>query len=127
MDGQYGHDALEVSQLQKSYGKRLILRDISLHVHPGEVVALLGPNGSGKTTCFYCIAGIVKHEGGSVHLNGADATGLPLFRRARMGLGYLPQENEHLSRPERGAKTSCQCWKSGCVTKPRARMRWTIC
>jgi len=92
MDGQYGHDALEVSQLQKSYGKRLILRDISLHVHPGEVVALLGPNGSGKTTCFYCIAGIVKHEGGSVHLNGADATGLPLFRRARMGLGYLPQE-----------------------------------
>lgn len=87
-----GQDALDVSQLQKSYGKRMILRDISLHVSPGEVVALLGPNGSGKTTCFYCIAGIVKHEGGTVHLNGEDATGLPLFRRALMGLGYLPQE-----------------------------------
>ncbi|SUZ31853.1 Lipopolysaccharide export system ATP-binding protein LptB [Roseibaca ekhonensis] len=86
------HDALDVSNLQKSYGKRVILRDVSLHVEPGEVVALLGPNGCGKTTCFYCIAGIVKHEGGTVYLNGEDATGLPLFRRARMGLGYLPQE-----------------------------------
>lgn len=86
------HDALDVSNLQKSYGKRVILRDVSLHVEPGEVVALLGPNGCGKTTCFYCIAGIVKHESGTVFLNGEDATGLPLFRRARMGLGYLPQE-----------------------------------
>ncbi|MBN2759177.1 MAG: LPS export ABC transporter ATP-binding protein [Rhodobacteraceae bacterium] len=85
-------DALAVSQLQKNYGKRIIIRDVSLHVTPGEVVALLGPNGSGKTTCFYCIAGIVKHEGGTVTLDGQDATGLPLFRRARMGLGYLPQE-----------------------------------
>lgn len=84
--------ALAVSELQKSYGKRLIIRNVSLHVGPGEVVALLGPNGCGKTTCFYCVAGIVKHEQGSVMIDGQDVTGLPLFQRARMGLGYLPQE-----------------------------------
>ena len=83
---------LEVVHLQKRYGKRVIIRDMSMTLHPGEVVALLGPNGCGKTTCFYCIAGIVKHEGGAVRIDGQDATGLPLYRRARMGLGYLPQE-----------------------------------
>ena len=72
-------DALDVSNLQKSYGKRVILRDVSLHVEPGEVVALLGPNGCGKTTCFYCIAGIVKHENGTVHLNGENAPGCRCF------------------------------------------------
>lgn len=85
-------DALAVSNLRKSYGKRVIIRDVSLHVAPGEVVALLGPNGCGKTTCFYCIAGIVRHEAGAVWIDGQNATGLPLYRRARMGLGYLPQE-----------------------------------
>ena len=84
--------ALRVSGLQKRYGKRVILRDVSLTLAPGEVVALLGPNGSGKTTCFYCIAGIVRHEAGQVQIDGQDATGLPLYRRARLGLGYLPQE-----------------------------------
>lgn len=84
--------ALEVANLQKRYGKRVIIRDVSLSLHPGEVVALLGPNGCGKTTCFYCIAGIVRHEGGIVRIDGQDATGLPLYRRARLGLGYLPQE-----------------------------------
>ena len=84
--------ALEVVHLQKRYGKRVIIRDVSLHLHPGEVVALLGPNGCGKTTCFYCIAGIVRHEGGVVRIDGETATGLPLYRRARLGLGYLPQE-----------------------------------
>jgi len=84
--------ALQVKGLQKRYGKRVILRDVSLSLHPGEVVALLGPNGCGKTTCFYCIAGIVRHEGGTVSIDNADVTGLPLFRRARLGLGYLPQE-----------------------------------
>jgi len=83
---------LEITHLQKRYGKRVIIKDVSLTLHPGEVVALLGPNGCGKTTCFYCIAGIVKHEGGTVRIDGRDATGLPLFRRARLGLGYLPQE-----------------------------------
>ncbi|MCC5963521.1 MAG: LPS export ABC transporter ATP-binding protein [Rhodobacteraceae bacterium] len=84
--------ALVIEGLRKNYGKRVILRDVSLHLEPGEVVALLGPNGCGKTTCFYCIAGIVKHEGGGVRIDGQDATDLPLFRRARLGLGYLPQE-----------------------------------
>jgi lipopolysaccharide export system ATP-binding protein len=84
--------SLSVTGLQKRYGKRVILRDVALTLHPGEVVALLGPNGCGKTTCFYCIAGIVRHEAGIVRLNGADVTGLPLYRRARLGLGYLPQE-----------------------------------
>ncbi len=84
--------ALEVTALQKRYGKRVILRDVSLNLHPGEVVALLGPNGCGKTTCFYCIAGIVRPEGGAVRIDGTAATGLPLYRRARLGLGYLPQE-----------------------------------
>jgi lipopolysaccharide export system ATP-binding protein len=84
--------SLSVKGLQKRYGKRVILRDVALTLHPGEVVALLGPNGCGKTTCFYCIAGIVRHEAGVVRLNGADVTGLPLYRRARLGLGYLPQE-----------------------------------
>lgn len=83
---------LEITHLQMRYGKRVILRDVSLMLHPGEVVALLGPNGCGKTTCFYCVAGIVRHEGGHVRIDGADATGLPLYRRARLGLGYLPQE-----------------------------------
>ncbi|MFN7003682.1 MAG: LPS export ABC transporter ATP-binding protein [Roseinatronobacter sp.] len=84
--------ALDVQGLQKRYGKRVVIRDVSLSLHPGEVVALLGPNGCGKTTCFYCIAGIVRHEGGLVRIDGEDATGLPLYRRARLGLGYLPQE-----------------------------------
>ncbi len=84
--------ALEIRNLQKRYGKRVILRDVTLRLEPGEVVALLGPNGCGKTTCFYCIAGIVRHEGGTVRIDGQDATSLPLFRRARLGLGYLPQE-----------------------------------
>ena len=92
-DGHSLADAsLLVRGLQKRYGKRVILRDVSLHLSPGEVVALLGPNGSGKTTCFYCIAGIVRHEGGQVLMDGTDVTGLPLYRRARLGLGYLPQE-----------------------------------
>lgn len=84
--------ALEIRNLQKRYGKRVILRDVTLRLEPSEVVALLGPNGCGKTTCFYCIAGIVRHEGGTVRIDGQDATSLPLFRRARLGLGYLPQE-----------------------------------
>jgi lipopolysaccharide export system ATP-binding protein len=84
--------ALQVEHLQKRYGKRVILRDISLILHPGEVVALLGPNGCGKSTCFYCIGGIVRHEAGRVSIDGVDVTGQPLYRRARLGLGYLPQE-----------------------------------
>jgi len=69
-----------------------VIRDVSMHLNRGEVVALLGPNGSGKTTCFYAIAGLVSPEGGQVLIDGYDVTSLPMYRRARLGIGYLPQE-----------------------------------
>lgn len=83
---------LQVRGLRKSYRNRPVIRDVSVDLARGEVVALLGPNGSGKTTCFYCIAGLVTPDAGEVIIDGKDATGLPMFRRARMGIGYLPQE-----------------------------------
>lgn len=83
---------LQVSGLRKSYKKREILKGIDLTLHRGQVVALLGPNGSGKTTCFYCIAGLVAADGGQVSIDGTDVSGWPMYRRARMGIGYLPQE-----------------------------------
>ncbi|MBT8456455.1 MAG: LPS export ABC transporter ATP-binding protein [Alphaproteobacteria bacterium] len=83
---------LEVVSLRKAYRKRLVIRDVSLTLSRGEVVALLGPNGSGKTTCFYSIAGLVSPEGGQVLVDGRDVTSLPMYRRARFGIGYLPQE-----------------------------------
>jgi lipopolysaccharide export system ATP-binding protein len=87
-----GSSGLVVSNLRKSYRKRPIIRDVSLRLDRGEVVALLGPNGSGKTTCFYAIAGLIATESGRVSINGRDVTGLPMYRRARFGIGYLPQE-----------------------------------
>ncbi|WP_265502099.1 LPS export ABC transporter ATP-binding protein [Paracoccus beibuensis] len=83
---------LDVRGLRKSYRNRPVIRDVSVSLQRGEVVALLGPNGSGKTTCFYCIAGLVTPDAGQVLIDGQDATRLPMFRRARMGIGYLPQE-----------------------------------
>ncbi len=83
---------LVVDHLSKSYKKRPVLRDVSLHVARGEAVAILGPNGAGKTTCFYIITGLLPADGGTIHLNGQDITTLPMFRRARLGIGYLPQE-----------------------------------
>ncbi|MGV6810946.1 MAG: LPS export ABC transporter ATP-binding protein [Brevirhabdus sp.] len=87
-----GQAGLKVRQLRKSYRKRPVIRDVSMDLGRGEVVALLGPNGSGKTTCFYAIAGLVTPEGGQVMIDGMDATMLPMYRRAKMGIGYLPQE-----------------------------------
>ncbi|MCA3444586.1 MAG: LPS export ABC transporter ATP-binding protein [Rhodobacter sp.] len=87
-----GTAGLRVRNLRKSYRRRPVIRDISLDLSRGEIVALLGPNGSGKTTCFYAIAGLVRPEGGSVILDGRDVTALPMYRRARLGIGYLPQE-----------------------------------
>ncbi len=87
-----GSSGLIVSRLGKSYGKRPILRDISMELHRGEVVALLGPNGAGKTTCFYSIAGLVLPDTGAVYIDGYEATQLPMYRRAKLGIGYLPQE-----------------------------------
>ncbi len=89
-----GHDTsgLRVENLRKGYKKRVVIRDVSLSLKQGEVVALLGPNGSGKTTCFYAIAGLINPEGGHVSIDGRDVTNLPMYRRARLGIGYLPQE-----------------------------------
>lgn len=87
-----GSAGLSVRGLRKSYKKRPVIRDVTMNLQRGEVVALLGPNGSGKTTCFYAIAGLVTPEGGQVLLDGKDVTALPMYRRARLGVGYLPQE-----------------------------------
>lgn len=89
---QPGEPGLHVRGLRKSYRRRAVIRDVSMDLRRGEVVALLGPNGSGKTTCFYSIAGLVTPEGGQVLLDGKDVTLLPMYRRARLGIGYLPQE-----------------------------------
>lgn len=83
---------LEVLNLGKSYKKRPVLRDISLNVQRGEVIGLLGPNGAGKTTCFYSVTGLVTPDAGTITIDGIDATYLPMYRRARLGVGYLPQE-----------------------------------
>lgn len=87
-----GLAGLVVTNLRKSYRRRPVIRDVSIELHRGEVVALLGPNGSGKTTSFYAIAGLVTPDGGKVVLDGQDVTRLPMYRRARAGIGYLPQE-----------------------------------
>lgn len=83
---------LSIEHLSKSYKKRPVLRDVSLNIQRGEAVALLGPNGAGKTTCFYIITGLINADGGYIMLDGQDITNLPMYRRARMGIGYLPQE-----------------------------------
>jgi lipopolysaccharide export system ATP-binding protein len=83
---------LSIISIAKSYDRRTVLSDVSLSVGRGEVVGLLGPNGAGKTTCFYSVMGLVKPDAGRILLDGADITALPMYRRAILGLGYLPQE-----------------------------------
>ena len=83
---------LEVRSIAKAYDRRAVLHDVSLGVHRGEVVGLLGPNGAGKTTCFYSVMGLMKPDSGRIFLDGQDITELPMYRRAILGLGYLPQE-----------------------------------
>ena len=83
---------LDVRNIAKSYDSRSVLSDVSLTVSRGEVVGLLGPNGAGKTTCFYSVMGLVKPDAGRILLDGRDITPLPMYRRAILGLGYLPQE-----------------------------------
>lgn len=83
---------LKIENLRKSYAKRVVIRDVSLSLNQGEVVALLGPNGSGKTTTFYAVAGLIYPEGGHVSIDGREVTNLPMYRRAKLGIGYLPQE-----------------------------------
>ena len=83
---------LAVVSIAKSYDTRVVLTDVSVSVGRGEVVGLLGPNGAGKTTCFYSVMGLVKPDSGRIMLDGEDITRLPMYRRAILGLGYLPQE-----------------------------------
>ncbi|MFZ1319722.1 MAG: LPS export ABC transporter ATP-binding protein [Candidatus Nitrotoga sp.] len=83
---------LRAVALKKRYRSRTVVHDVSLAVQSGEVVGLLGPNGAGKTTCFYMIVGLVAADGGDIFINGQNITHLPIHRRARLGLGYLPQE-----------------------------------
>ena len=87
-----GSSTLIVRGLQKTYGKRMVVQDVSLQVEQGEVVGLLGPNGAGKTTSFYMIVGLVPSDAGSIDISGVDISRLPIHRRAVMGLSYLPQE-----------------------------------
>ncbi len=85
-------EGLVVENLSKSYKKRVVLKDVSLSVKKGEAVGLLGPNGAGKTTSFYCVTGLIAPNSGKIYLNGIDITSFPVYRRARLGVGYLPQE-----------------------------------
>ncbi len=84
--------ALSAARLAKSFGQRRVLHDVSIEVRPGEVVGLLGPNGAGKTTTFYIVTGLIAPDEGRVVLDGRDVTRMPMHRRARLGIGYLPQE-----------------------------------
>jgi lipopolysaccharide export system ATP-binding protein len=86
------HAYLAAFELEKSYGGRRVVNGVSLYVRRGEAVGLLGPNGAGKTTAFYTITGLIKPERGQIELDGFDVTHLPMYQRARLGIGYLPQE-----------------------------------
>ena len=83
---------LEVSELAKAYKKREVVKSVSMHVKGGEIVGLLGPNGAGKTTCFYMIVGLIENDSGVIRLNQQPISHLPMHQRARLGIGYLPQE-----------------------------------
>lgn len=85
-------DGLFVDAIGKSFGDRPVVKSVSLRLKRGEVAGLLGPNGAGKTTCFYMITGLIAVDYGSIYLDGEDITAQPMFQRARLGVGYLPQE-----------------------------------
>jgi len=87
-----GGKGLVVTRIAKSFNRRPVVRSISLSLKRGEVVGLLGPNGAGKTTCFYMITGLIPADAGTIEVDGHDVTRLPMYRRARLGIGYLPQE-----------------------------------
>ncbi len=92
LDFERGSSRLEVRGLRKNYGARRVVHDVSLDVRNGEVVGLLGPNGAGKTTSFYMIVGLVRADAGSIHIDGQPVQAMPIHRRSRLGLSYLPQE-----------------------------------
>jgi lipopolysaccharide export system ATP-binding protein len=86
-------DGLRALSLAKAFKGRQVVKDVSLHLRRGEIAGLLGPNGAGKTTCFYMMMGLIAADSGRVTIDGEDVTGLPMYQRARLGVGYLPQEN----------------------------------
>jgi lipopolysaccharide export system ATP-binding protein len=86
-------DGLRGVHLAKAFKGRQVVKDVSLHLRRGEIAGLLGPNGAGKTTCFYMMMGLITADAGKVTIDGADVTSLPMYQRARLGVGYLPQEN----------------------------------
>jgi lipopolysaccharide export system ATP-binding protein len=86
-------EGLRVRQIGKSFKRRPVVRDVDLDLRRGEVLGLLGPNGAGKTTCFYMITGLIAADTGTIEMDGRDVSALPMYRRARLGLGYLPQES----------------------------------
>ena len=85
-------NVLEIDHLRKVYGKREVVKDISFSMKGGQIIGLLGPNGAGKTTTFYMIVGFITNNGGKISVNGIDITDMPMYKRARMGISYLPQE-----------------------------------
>jgi lipopolysaccharide export system ATP-binding protein len=87
-----GGKGLVATRIAKAYNKRPVVRSVTLTLKRGEVVGLLGPNGAGKTTCFYMISGLIPADAGTIEVDGTDVTRLPMYRRARLGIGYLPQE-----------------------------------
>lgn len=89
---QHTHDGLFADNISITIRRKKVVRNVSLEVHPGEVVGILGPNGAGKTTCFHLLSGLRLSETGTIFLNGHDVTRLPLYRRSHLGLGFLPQE-----------------------------------
>ncbi|MDZ4759706.1 MAG: LPS export ABC transporter ATP-binding protein [Alphaproteobacteria bacterium] len=88
-----GREGLKASNLAKAFKGRQVVKDVSLQLRRGEIAGLLGPNGAGKTTCFYMMMGLIGADSGRVTIDGEDVTGLPMYQRARLGIGYLPQEN----------------------------------
>ena len=88
-----GSQGLNARGVGKSFNKRRVVRNVSIQLNRGEAVGLLGPNGAGKTTTFYMLAGLIPADEGSVYIDGENVTGLPIFQRARLGMGYLPQES----------------------------------
>jgi lipopolysaccharide export system ATP-binding protein len=112
---------LRCEHLGKRYGKRPVVREISLHVQRGEAVGLLGPNGAGKTTCFYMITGLIRPDAGRIYIDGHDVTTLPMYRRSRLGVGYLPQESSIF----RGMTVEQNIMSMLEVNEPNSQMRTT--
>lgn len=88
---------LQAENLKKKYGRKTVVKDVSLQMESGQIIGLLGPNGAGKTTMFYMIVGFIKADGGRILLNGRNVTTLPMYSRSRLGLSYLPKNPQYFA------------------------------